>query len=72
MDDVSVLGTGHAHKEVIWFNVAVNEGLVVYGLDTVNLARDADTMRLSEMTRQYGVRLLTICFAAMHTVLIVN
>ncbi len=38
VDDISVLGAWHSYEEVVWFDIAVNEGFVMNGLDTSDLS----------------------------------
>lgn len=44
VDDIGVLGTRYANEEIVGLNVAVDEGLVMYGLYAGNLEYDRINM----------------------------
>jgi hypothetical protein len=40
MNDVGILRSRHSYKEVVWLDVAINEGLVMDGLNSGNLIQE--------------------------------
>ena len=74
MDDIGILRARDPDKKIVGFDVAVYEGLVMDRLNSRNLMGGR---KLRKRTGIPGVKELialglTICFAAMHTVLIEN
>ena len=77
MDDISIFRARDPDKEIVGLDVAIYEGLVMDRLNSRDLMDEQETQNKGREYRAWKDQSLedfglTICFAAMHTVLIEN